>query len=89
MKRKTVRLNGTTNMVCYIGNYVPKDDPLKRVFSQLIVPEKTRPLVMKLAHDSILAGHLGIQRTTTRGFSGQDFSVTSVDIVNHVTFAER
>lgn len=76
-------------MVCYIGNYVPKDDPLKRVFSQLIVPEKTRPLVMKLAHDSILAGHLGIQRTTTRVFSGQDFSVTSVDIVNHVTFAER
>lgn len=68
MKRKTVRLNCTTNMVCYIGNYVPKDDPLKRVFSQLIVPEKTRPLVMKLAHDSILAGHLGIQRTTTRVF---------------------
>lgn len=40
----------------------------RMTLSQLIVPEKTRPLVMKLAHDSILAGHLGIQRTTTRVF---------------------
>lgn len=46
--------------------FLPKDDPLKKVFSQLIVPEKIRPLVMKLAHDSILAGHLGIQWTITR-----------------------
>lgn len=26
MKRKIVRLNGIINMVCYIGNYVLKDD---------------------------------------------------------------
>lgn len=46
--------------------FLPKDDPLKKVFSQLIVPEKIRPLVMKLAHDSILTGHLVFQRTITR-----------------------
>lgn len=73
---------------CYIGNYVPKDDPLKRVFSQLIVPEKTRPLVMKLAHDYI-SRPFRYSEDNNPGFSGQDFSVTSVDIVNHVTFAER
>lgn len=46
--------------------FLPKNDPLKNVFSQLIVSEKIRPLVMKLAHDSILVGYLGIQRTITR-----------------------
>ncbi|XP_061171098.1 uncharacterized protein LOC133180643 [Saccostrea echinata] len=46
--------------------FVANDDSVNKVFSQLVVPEKFRALVMKLAHDSLLAGHLGIQRTITR-----------------------
>lgn len=53
------------NVLLY-REFLPKDDPLKKLFSQLIVSEKIRPFVMKLAHDSILAGHLGIQRTITQ-----------------------
>ncbi|XP_078336880.1 uncharacterized protein LOC144626502, partial [Crassostrea virginica] len=37
-----------------------------RVFSQLVVPQKFREDVMRIAHDSLLAGHLGIQRTVTK-----------------------
>ncbi|XP_065921940.1 retrovirus-related Pol polyprotein from transposon 412 [Magallana gigas] len=38
----------------------------EKTYSQLVVPDKFRNQVMKLAHDSLLAGHLGTQRTLAR-----------------------
>lgn len=38
----------------------------EKSYSQLVVPDKFRNQVMKLAHDSLLAGHLGTQRTLAR-----------------------
>ncbi|XP_021346951.1 uncharacterized protein LOC110446237 [Mizuhopecten yessoensis] len=35
-------------------------------FRQLIVPEKYREMVMRLAHESIMSGHLAAKRTTNR-----------------------
>ena len=37
-----------------------------KVFRQLVVPEKYRVQVMKLAHESIMAGHLGVKKTSDR-----------------------
>ncbi|XP_033756184.1 uncharacterized protein LOC117338928 [Pecten maximus] len=37
-----------------------------RLFKQLVVPTKLRPAVMKLAHDSVMSGHLAAKRTTER-----------------------
>ena len=37
-----------------------------KTFSQLIVPSKFRHMVMKLAHESIMSGHLAISRTISR-----------------------
>ena len=34
-----------------------------RLFTQLIVPQQFRKTVMKLAHESIMAGHLAVKRT--------------------------
>jgi hypothetical protein len=35
-----------------------------KTFHQLIVPKKYRDLTMKLAHDTLMAGHLGVKKTT-------------------------
>ncbi|KAJ8044259.1 hypothetical protein HOLleu_11669 [Holothuria leucospilota] len=43
----------------------PKVDNGK-LFSQLVVPEFYRPKVLKLAHDSIMAGHLRVKKTLDR-----------------------
>ncbi|XP_033730000.1 uncharacterized protein LOC117319277 [Pecten maximus] len=37
-----------------------------KVFRQLVVPEKFRQTVLKLAHESIMAGHLAAKRTASR-----------------------
>ncbi|XP_033752174.1 uncharacterized protein LOC117335982 [Pecten maximus] len=37
-----------------------------KTFRQLVVPRKFRQAVLKLAHDSIMAGHQGAKRTTNR-----------------------
>ncbi|XP_062572173.1 uncharacterized protein LOC134234132, partial [Saccostrea cucullata] len=37
-----------------------------KTFSQLIVPSKFRTIVMKLAHDSVMSGHLATGRTISR-----------------------
>ena len=34
-----------------------------KVFIQLVVPQQYRKMVMKLAHESIMSGHLAIKRT--------------------------
>lgn len=43
----------------------PKVDDNK-IFHQLIVPKQYREVVLKLAHDGIMAGHLGVRKTTDR-----------------------
>ena len=35
-------------------------------FVQLVIPEKIRDIVLKLAHESIMSGHLATSRTTAR-----------------------
>ena len=40
-----------------------------RTFTQLIVPQQYRTLVMKLAHESVMAGHLAIKRTMQKVLS--------------------
>ena len=40
-----------------------------RIFTQLIVPQLYRTLVMKLAHESVMAGHLAIKRTVQKVLS--------------------
>ncbi|XP_060085301.1 uncharacterized protein LOC132564684 [Ylistrum balloti] len=40
-----------------------------KTFRQLVVPEKFRQTVLKLAHESILAGHLAAKRTASRVLS--------------------
>ncbi|XP_033729482.1 uncharacterized protein LOC117318627 [Pecten maximus] len=40
-----------------------------KVFRQLIVPEKYRQTVMKLAHEAIMSGHLAAKRTSSRVLS--------------------
>ena len=37
-----------------------------KVIKQLVVPKQYRDTVMKLAHDFIMSGHLGIEKTTDR-----------------------
>ena len=39
------------------------------IFKQLVVPSPHRMTVMKLAHDCVLSGHLGIKKTTDRVLS--------------------
>ena len=34
-----------------------------KVFRQLVVPRKFRTLVMRLAHESLMSGHLGVKKT--------------------------
>ena len=47
--------------------YVRKlNNPNQPIVEQLVVPEARRSRVTKLAHDSLMSGHMGIQRTTER-----------------------
>ena len=48
----------------YYRNWSPRD-PGRNEFSvtELVVPEKCRGLVLKLAHDIPWSGHLGIEKT--------------------------
>jgi hypothetical protein len=44
----------------------PKVSNGKKKYRQLIVPRRYRNLVMKIAHESLMAGHLGVKKTTER-----------------------
>lgn len=84
-KRKTVRLNGTTRMVCYIGNFYQRMTLWKGIFSAY------RPRENSYISDEIRPW-LYISRAFRYSADNNpgnlwDFRVTSVDIVNHVTFA--
>ena len=43
-----------------------KGDKHGHVYSQLVLPSKLIIEILKLAHDGIMAGHLGIRKTTDR-----------------------
>ncbi|XP_065299248.1 uncharacterized protein [Dermacentor albipictus] len=57
-----------------VSEYYLKDDILYRkhtvpggkILDQLVVPKDLREMVMKLAHEGILAGHRGVRRTVDR-----------------------
>ena len=40
-----------------------------KIFIQLVVPQQYRKMVMKLAHESILSGHLAVKRTIQKVLS--------------------
>ena len=69
----TKKLSGSDNVSWYVVQkgflyryfQSPKLNDNK-IFKQRVVPNPHRVIVMKLAHDSILSGHLGIQKTTDR-----------------------
>ena len=67
-----------------------KDD---KICSQLIVPSKYRTLVIRLAHESIMSGHLATRRTVSRVLSEFHWPGIQADILNVfvslVTFAKR
>ena len=46
----------------------PRVDKGKK-FTQLVVPKKHRPIVLKLAHESLMAGHMSTQRSVHRVLS--------------------
>ena len=54
----------TKNKLLY--RYV--SDSNGRTAEQLIVPKELRPSIMKVAHDSIFGGHMGIRKTLNRIF---------------------
>ena len=60
---------------------------LGRTFTQLIVPQQYRTLVMKLAHESVMAGHLAIKRTMQKVLSEFYWPGINSDKASHVIFA--
>ena len=40
-----------------------------KVFVQLVVPQQYRKTIMKLAHESIMSGHLAVNRTIQKVLS--------------------
>jgi hypothetical protein len=56
--------------------------------SQLLVPEILRQVVLDVAHESILGGHMGNKKTLDRisvSFYGQVCALMCGDTVDHVT----
>ena len=59
---------------------------------QLVVPEGFREKVMRLAHETLMSGHLGIKKTLDRvvaEFFGLEFVVMWLDCENRVTFVKE
>ena len=62
---------------------VRTDDPVGSTGSQVIIPTKFRESVMKLAHDSLLSGHLGISRTYSKILNQFYWPGMNQDVVNY------
>ena len=43
-----------------------KSNKSERIYNQLVVPSNLRGEVLKIAHDGVMSGHLGIRKTTDR-----------------------
>ncbi|XP_021345000.1 uncharacterized protein LOC110444964, partial [Mizuhopecten yessoensis] len=54
-----------------------------KTFRQLVVPRKFRPAVLKLAHDSIMAGHQGGKRTASRALTEFFWPGLQSDVVRY------
>ena len=62
-----------------------------KVTLQLVIPEGFREKVWRLAHETLMSGHLGIKKTLDRvvsEFFGQEFVVMWLGFVNLVTFVK-
>ena len=73
--------------------FVRKKDLLYRQFTkgnkvtlQLVVPEGFREKVLRLAHETLMSGHLGIKRELYLSVFGLEFVVMWLGCVNLVTF---
>ena len=66
-KTRKCRGSGTSKFIEHKGllqrEFETKDG---KSYHQLVVPTKFRPTVLKIAHESLLAGHLGVRKTTER-----------------------
>ena len=63
-----------------------------KVTLQLVVPAGFREKVLRLAHETLLTEHLGINKTLDRiylNLFGLEFVVMWLDFVNLVTFVKR
>ena len=61
-------------------------------YKQLLLPRDIRDKLMKLAHETILASHMGIKKTIDwimSGFPWPGIQSDGADIANHVIFAQR
>ena len=71
--RQRVDVNSGTSKVSFTFKhgllyrvYTPDDNNPESRCMQLVVPEKHRSSVLKLAHESIMSAHLGIKRTESK-----------------------
>ena len=78
--------------------FVLKKDLMYRQFTkgnkltlQLVIPERFREKVLRLAHETLMSGHLGIKKTMDRvltEFFWPGFVVMYLDFVNLVIFVK-
>ena len=64
----------------------------KKVTLQLVIPEGFREKVLRLAHETLMSGHLGIKKTLDRvvsEFFGQEFVVMWLGLVNLATYVRE
>ena len=63
-----------------------------KVTLQLVIPVGFREKVLRLAHETLLAGHLGIKKTLDRvvsEFFGKEFVVMWLGFVNLATYVRE
>ena len=63
--------------------YVTPERKGSQVFTQVVLPEKLRQSVLEVAHDSILGGHLGTQKTSDRVLSNFYWPGLQSDVVRY------
>ena len=79
--------------------FILKKDLMYRQFTkgnkltlQLVIPESFREKFLRLAHETLMSGHLGIKKTMDRvfiEFFGLGFVVMCLDFANLVIFVKR
>ena len=57
--------------------------PMDPVVKQLVVPKERRPLILKMAHEAVMSGHMGIQRTLDRIMSNFYWPGIHGDVVRY------
>ncbi|XP_033730041.1 uncharacterized protein LOC117319318 [Pecten maximus] len=73
--------NGNVSCFTYRkGLLYRKIEKLGEITHQVVVPSPFREAVLQLAHDGIMAGHMGIKRTTERVMSGFFWPGCKIDV---------